>query len=132
MNYDSEKRVIRSPGDFKKYVEIEISYVPILGPVAHTEPLFQKEAARLALLSHTASRNFRNIWFHYAEYFTEFRNLIVQTWPGMDISIPEINNSSKGTTLNMFCPEERIPREIFWAGFWISGLMSNANLYCKK
>lgn len=117
MNYESEKRIITSPSEFKKYVEIEIGYVPILGPVEHTEPLYQKEAARLALLSHTASRNFRNIWFHYDEDFPAFRELILQTWPGMDISLPEVNRSSKTTTLDMFCPEERIPREIFWAGF---------------
>jgi AAA domain, putative AbiEii toxin, Type IV TA system len=117
MNYESEKRIIDSPSGFKKHVEIEIGYVPILGPVDHREPLYQKEAARLALLSHTASRNFRNIWFHYSDDFEEFKNLIIQTWPGMDIGFPEINRSSKTTTLNMFCPEERIPREIFWAGF---------------
>lgn len=117
MHYESEKRIIRSPSEFKKFVEIEIGYVPILGPVDHTEPLYQAEAARLALQSHTASRNFRNIWFHYNDDFAEFRNLILQTWPGMDISMPEINNSARGATLDMFCPEERIPREIFWAGF---------------
>lgn len=117
MNYESDKRILRTPSEFKKYVEVEIGYVPILGPVDHIEPLYQAEAARLALQSHTASRNFRNIWFHYGDDFEEFRNLILQTWPGMDIGKPEMNSSGKGVTLNMFCPEERIPREIFWAGF---------------
>ncbi len=117
MNYESETRIIHSPSEFKKYVTIEIGYVPILGPVDHTEPLYQKEAARLALLTYTASRNFRNIWYHYNEDFEEFRELIMQTWPGMDIGLPELNRSSKITTLDMFCPEERIPREIFWSGF---------------
>jgi hypothetical protein len=117
LNYESERRIITTPSDFKKHVDIEIGYVPILGPVDHSEPLYQKEAARLALLSYTASRNFRNIWYHYNEDFDQFRELILQTWPGMDISLPETNNSGKNTTLDMFCPEERIPREIFWAGF---------------
>lgn len=117
MNYESDERIIHSPSDFKKYVTVEIGYVPILGPVDHTEPLYQKEAARLALLTYTACRNFRNIWFHYSEDFPEFRQLIIQTWPGMDIALPEVNHSMKTTTLNMFCPEERIPREIFWSGF---------------
>lgn len=39
------------------------------------------------------------------------------TWPGMDIEMPEVDRSSDKHTVNMFCPEERIPREIFWAGF---------------
>ena len=35
----------------------------------------------------------------------------------MDIDFPEINRSGDKPVINMFCPEERIPREIFWAGF---------------
>src|SRR5690606_29690206 len=66
-NYESDKRIIKSPKEFNEFVNIEIGYVPILGPVDHTERLYQKEAARLALLTHTASRNFRNIWYHYNE-----------------------------------------------------------------
>lgn len=117
FNYESQNKIIRSPKEFTENVKINIGYVPILGPVDHTERLFQKEAARLALLTHTASRNFRNIWYHYSEDFDDFRELIVSTWPGLDISLPEINTSGKDNTLDMFCPEERIPREIYWAGF---------------
>lgn len=117
FNYESQQRIIRAPKEFIQFVQIEIGYVPILGPVDHTEKLYQKEAARLALLTHTASRNFRNIWYHYSEDFDEFRELIISTWPGLDISLPEVNTSGKDNTLDMFCPEERIPREIFWAGF---------------
>lgn len=117
FNYESDKRIIRSPKEFNEFVNIEIGYVPILGPVDHTERLYQKEAARLALLTHTASRNFRNIWYHYNEDFEKFRELIRTTWPGLDISKPELNTSGKDTTIDMFCPEDRIPRELYWAGF---------------
>lgn len=117
MNYISDKVFVRSPSEFKRHVKFSIGYVPVLGPVEYEEQFYQKEAARQALLTHRASRNFRNIWYHYPEDFTEFRSLIQRTWPGMDIDAPEINNSTKKPTLNMFCPEERIPREIFWTGF---------------
>lgn len=117
FNYETTNQIVRSPKEFKELVTLEIGYVPILGPVEHTEKLYQKEAARLALLTHTASRNFRNIWFHYPEDFQEFKELVQTTWPGLDISPPEINTSGKDNTLDMFCPEERIPREIYWAGF---------------
>jgi len=117
FNYESHDRIIRSPKDFNEFVNIEIGYVPILGPVEHTEKLYQKQAARLALMTHAASRNFRNIWYHYNEDFDKFKDLIRATWPGLDISKPEVNSSGKDITLDMFCPEERIPREIYWAGF---------------
>ena len=108
---------IRSTSDFKKHFNVEIAFVPVLGPVDHNERLFEKEAARLALLSHGAARNFRNIWYHYPDGFAEFRKKIQETWPGMDIEPPEIMTDSDKAYLRMFCPEERYPREIYWAGF---------------
>lgn len=110
-------RQVRSPSDFKREYKASIGFVPVLGPVEHNEPLYQKEAARKALLTHRASRNFRNIWYHYPEEFSKFRELIRSTWPGMDIKPPEIEPNHPKPILYMFCPEERFPREIFWAGF---------------
>lgn len=110
-------RPITSTSLFRSQFNVSIGFVPILGPVEHDEPLYQKEAARLALLTYRAARNFRNIWHHYPDDFDEFRALIRSTWPGMDIARPEIDTTHEKTLLHMFCPEERIPREIFWSGF---------------
>lgn len=114
---DSKARVVRTVAQFADSFNAPIGFVPILGPVEHEEQLFQKDGARLALLTHRASRNFRNIWYHYPEDFDQFRALIHSTWPGMDIQRPEVDYSREKPLLHMFCPEERIPREIFWAGF---------------
>jgi Predicted ATP-dependent endonuclease of the OLD family len=108
---------VKSTSDFKREFGVSIGFVPVLGPVEHKELLYQKEAARLALLSYRASRNFRNIWHHYPENFEEFRDYIKSTWPGMDIRRPEVDYRSEKPCLYMFCPEDRILREIFWAGF---------------
>jgi hypothetical protein len=35
----------------------------------------------------------------------------------MDIERPQVDTSHSKPRLHMFCPEQRIPREIFWAGF---------------
>lgn len=110
-------RPITSTTLFRSQFDVSIGFVPILGPVEHDEPLYQKEAARLALLTYRAARNFRNIWHHYPDEFDEFRALIQSTWPGMDIGTPEIDRTHEKPLLRMFCPEERIPREIFWSGF---------------
>lgn len=113
----SKTRAMRTPSDFKREYAASVGFVPVLGPVEHDEPLYQMEAARRALLTHRAARNFRNIWYHYPEDFSKFKALIRSTWPGMDIEPPEIDSSSGKPILRMFCPEERYPREIFWAGF---------------
>jgi energy-coupling factor transporter ATP-binding protein EcfA2 len=110
-------RPVNSTATFKSQYDVSIGFVPILGPVEHDEQLYQKEAARLALLTHRAARNFRNIWYHYPDGFAEFRTQILSTWPGMDIQKPEVDMTHDKPLLRMFCPEERIPREIFWSGF---------------
>lgn len=107
----------RNTTAFKREFDCQVGFVPILGPVDHHEPLYREEAARLALYNYTAARNFRNIWYHYPERFEEFRELLHETWPGMDIDRPIVDRSYERPVLHMFCPEERIPREIFWAGF---------------
>lgn len=117
LTCDNTGKPVRAPSDFKRIFPVTIGFVPILGPVDHDEPLYQKEAARKALLSHRASRNFRNIWFHFSDDFEQFRELISSTWPGMDIEKPVIEQIDGKPKLYMFCPEERYPREIYWAGF---------------
>ena len=102
---------------FRSRFKCPIGFVPILGPVDHNEKLYEKEAARLALFNYRAARNFRNIWYHYSEHFDSFRTILRQTWPGMDIEPPKVDMSYDKPVLHMFCPEERIPREIVWAGF---------------
>lgn len=114
---DAQGRSIATAAAFKTQFNCPIGFVPILGPVEHSERLFDKEAARLALFNYTASRNFRNIWYHYPERFDEFRSILTQTWPGMDIERPGLDRVDDKPLLHMFCPEERIPREIFWSGF---------------
>lgn len=106
---------VRTPKQFREAFDLEIAFVPILGPVEQHEPLYRSEAARLALFASGASRNFRNIWYHFPEDFDRFRDLIQSTWPGMDIKRPE--KGGDGKTLYMFCPEERRDREICWAGY---------------
>ncbi len=112
---ESTTHFARTPTEFRRHFDIDVGFVPILGPVEHRERLYQREAARQALQTSGASRNFRNIWYHYPDDFEKFRELIRLTWPGMDIERPEI--SGDGTELAMFCPEERHPREICWAGY---------------
>jgi hypothetical protein len=113
----TQGRPVRSTSHFKVAYNAPISFVPVLGPVEHNEVLYQKEAARLALLTHRAARNFRNIWHHYPDDFDDFRSFVKSTWPGMDIERPRVDHSHTPSQLHMFCPEDRIPREIYWAGF---------------
>ncbi|MCJ2074156.1 ATP-binding protein [Methylobacterium sp. E-016] len=114
---ESSGKAVVAPATFKLKFDCPIGFVPILGPVDHHEPLYEKETARTALFNYRAARNFRNIWHHYPENFSSFKELLRQTWPGMDIQAPEQVIRDGKSRLYMFCPEDRIPRELFWSGF---------------
>jgi hypothetical protein len=114
---DAQGKQFSTPATFRNLFNCPIGFVAILGPVEHHEPLFEKEAARLALFNYRAARNFRNIWYYYPEKFDLFRELLEKTWPGMDIDRPEVDRSYSKPRLHMYCPEHRIPRELFWSGF---------------
>jgi hypothetical protein len=114
---ETQGRPIKTPSDFKRAFDLTVNFVPVLGPVEHDEQLNTRETARRALLTHRASRNFRNIWYHFPEDFEKFRALVSETWPGMDIQPPEVRRDADSAKLDMFCPEERVPRELYWAGF---------------
>ena len=113
---DDPKKQIRSPKEFKSSFNCPIGFVPILGPVEQDEPLYKKDAARLALFNYQAARNFRNIWYHYPEHFDSFQCRLRETWPEMDIQKPEPDRSRDRTLIHMFCTEDRITREIGWVG----------------
>jgi energy-coupling factor transporter ATP-binding protein EcfA2 len=113
----SSQKQSTTPNTFNSAFNCAIGFVAILGPVEHDEHLYQKEAAQSALYNYRAARNFRNIWYHYRDEFPQFRRLLGDTWPGMDIQRTEVEASGQGPRLYMFCQEERISREICWAGF---------------
>ena len=71
---------------------------------------------RNGLATHRASRHFRNYWRYFGEDFDQFAALIKRTWPGMEILPPEETDISS-QTLQMFCLENRITRELYWSGF---------------
>lgn len=104
---------IHGPVGFKRDLPVDIQIVPVLGPVEHEEALINRETVRNNLATTRASRNFRNYWRHNPEGFNEFAGMISSTWPGMEILQPEV----LGDVVAMFCLENRISRELFWAGF---------------
>ena len=115
---NSQKRLGRTVASFKANFSCPIGFVPILGPVEHREMLYEKDAARRALLNYTAARNFRNIWYYYPERFKEFQEKLSETWPGMEIKEVEVSRDERGKSrLYMYCSESRIDRELFWSGF---------------
>lgn len=104
---------LRSRAELQREMNLDIQIVPVLGPVEHDEKLVTEETVKRNLNTNRASRHFRNYWLKYPDGFEEFAALVASTWPGMEILPPE----RQGRYAYMFCLEERISRELYWAGF---------------
>jgi hypothetical protein len=105
---------VRTPSAFRKAFPITLGVIPVLGPLEHNENLVERRTVQRNLATHRASRHFRNYWHYFPEQFASFEALIHDTWPGMTISPPEQLDPG---VLSMFCTEDRMVRELYWAGF---------------
>ena len=108
--------LVTSPSSFRKHFPLDITVVPVLGPVEHRKKQREKDTVVAGLSTHRASRHFRSYWNHFPQGFSEFADLVATTWPGMEIQPPELADPINGE-LAMFCLENRITRELYWAGF---------------
>lgn len=110
---ERDEMPIRTRAEFRRDLSIDVQVVPVLGPVEHDERLITEETVRRNLSTTRASRNFRNYWLKYPDGFDDFASLVAETWPGMEVLPPE----RQGVYAYMFCLEERMSRELYWAGF---------------
>ncbi len=113
---DGNGKDCNTPGRFKERFPIAIQTVPELGPLEYEEVTLTEETIRRGLSTHRAARHFRNYWRLFPEGFDKFADTISQSWPGMEIEPPEVVDVM-ARRLAMFCRENRISREIYWAGF---------------
>ena len=115
LHWETEGIAVTTAGRFANAFPITVQVVPVLGPLEHKEPYVTEDTVRESLSTHRASRHFRNYWRYYPEGWELFADMIEVTWIGMKIQRPELDVASR--QLTMFASEDRIDREIYWAGF---------------
>jgi len=105
-----------NPVRFRAAFPLKFQLVPVLGPLEQEEKIVAEETVRNSLNTHRASRHFRNYWRYFPEGWEEYSRMISTTWPGMQLSPPELLDQMDGK-LTLFVSENRIDREICWSGF---------------
>lgn len=113
--WKTEGPAVTTAGRFSSEFPISVQVVPVLGPLEHREAYVNQQTVREALSTHRASRHFRNYWHYFPEGWGTFAEMVADTWPGMRIKPPEIDVPNR--QLSMFVSEDRIDREVYWAGF---------------
>lgn len=114
--FETPNRSPRTAGAFRTEFPINIAVVPTLGPLEIEEELLDSDYVKRAYGSRRSPRMFRSYWYYNPENFDEFKQLVETTWYGMSIGRPELKGSFSNE-LMMFCEENRMSREICWAGF---------------
>lgn len=116
LSWNTNGPNIRTPGLLRRAFPIKIQVIPVLGPLEHEEKLLAEDTIKRSLNTHRASRHFRNYWRYFPDGFDNFTRLVENTWPGMEVEPPELTSLLE-QKLIMICRENRVSREIFWAGF---------------
>ena len=113
--YWNTHKAFTTPSAFRRAFPDIVQTVPVLGPIEQHESIVTDETIKRAAGTPRASRHFRNYWRKKPEGFNEFQRLVEHTWPGMSVDEPELA-SFADDRLIMFVSENRIPRELYWAG----------------
>ena len=113
--WNAKGQPVATPGAFRKSFPDEVNVIPVLGPVAQHEIIVTDDTVRRAAATPTASRHFRNYWRKNPAGFDRFVRLVEETWPGMSIEPPEVASLME-RRLAMFATEDRMARELYWAG----------------
>ncbi len=116
LSFDYDGELPKTAVAFRKLFNLNLAIVPTLAPFETDEDLVDEQYLNRWSGSRRASRLFRNIWYQYPEEFDKFRSKVESTWEGMSISEPE-KPEMFSKKLTMFFQENRITREISWAGF---------------
>ncbi|QLE39146.1 hypothetical protein FD723_00560 [Nostoc sp. C052] len=116
LSWETRGTIVSTPAKFKDEFSLNVQVVPVLGPLEHNEIIVTEDTVKSSLNTHRASRHFRNYWRYFPEGWNDFANLVSRTWTGMKIQPPE-RIGVVDDKLAMFCSEDRIDREIYWAGF---------------
>lgn len=90
-----------------------LGIIPPVGTSEESETIGDIKYLRSILVSHLTPRHFRNVWYLMPDGFDELQDIIAKTWPGYTIEAPEVHAINQ---LQMFFREDRILREVFWAG----------------
>lgn len=116
LMYPKNSPAVTSPTTFKRHFPLRVEHIPVLGPLDTDEPILTKATVQQGFNTHRASRHLRNYWHQNPKGFDEFATQLTESWPGMEVFPPELSFAD-GAVLHMMCTENRMSRELSWAGF---------------
>ena len=114
---DSKGKRFSTSKKFRDSFPLEFIIVPPLSPLEAEEPLVVDATVQRNRATRLAARSFRNIWYRQPpEEFEKLKERVERAWPNVTLHPPELLKSHP-PRLEMFFQENRMTREVQWAGF---------------
>jgi predicted ATPase len=108
----------KTSSKFRDAFPVDLVIVPTLAPLEADEPYVIDQTVQRNATGRLASRVLRNIWLRRSQdEFDAFRIDVESAWPSIRLQKPEFRPGSSPPTVEMFYSEDRIDREVQWAGF---------------
>jgi len=115
--FNCQGRSVRARRDIGSLPLPRISILPQIVPLEHEERELLPDYVKQHLDSHLASRHFRNqLQLLHDSYFSEFKNLVEETWPGVSIAGLESIRSDGFGTLQLMVRDGDFVAEAGWMG----------------
>ncbi|WP_421762514.1 ATP-dependent nuclease [Devosia sp.] len=107
----------RTSTAFRSALDLNVIVVPTLSALEEDENYVTDETVHRNENTRLASRSFRNIVFRQKDdEFDRFRSLCQAGWPDVNVQRPEVRRGHPAQVTMMYA-EDRIDREVYWAGF---------------
>jgi len=114
---DKNQARLMTSSKFRSAFPIDLIIVPTLAPLEVEEPIVERETVQRNERTRLASRVLRNIWLSRSdEEFESLRDDVESAWPKIKIHKPH-RVLAQPPFVEMFYSENRIDREVQWAGF---------------
>ncbi len=115
---DADLKWLGTSSKFRGAFPADLVVVPALAPLEAQEEHVADETVRRNASTRLASRVLRNIWLRATEEdFQNFKQNVRQAWPQVELKKPELKRASHPLVVQMFFSENRIDREVQWAGY---------------
>jgi hypothetical protein len=114
---DAEGKRLNTSSMFRRAFNFRAVIVPTLAPLEAEESWVNDETVRRNAGTRLASRVLRNNWLRRSrEEFETFNDDVKSAWDSIELTKPEIQ-SGPHPLVQMFYTENRMTREVQWAGF---------------
>ena len=115
---DANSKWLSTSSKFRGAFPADLVVVPALAPLEAQEEHVTDETVRRNASTRLANRVLRNVWLRASDSeFDEFKENVRQAWPQVEMKKPELKTRSYPLIVQMFFSENRIDREVQWAGY---------------